>query len=135
MAIRREEAIKRHLEYTGQLSTQCRTLSLGLLAFIWALLTKESPLRGSDSAITPHTRWNLLAIALVVILALVCDALQYFAGLKVQERFLTKIGESDTGFYAMDGMYRLQTAAFWAKLFGIGFAVAWLLLYIGLWLL
>jgi hypothetical protein len=138
ITVKREEAVKRHIEYTGQLSTQCRALSLGLLAFVWALMTtKEGPLLRGRDVITDHARWNLIAIALVVILALVFDAAQYFAGLKMQDRCLEKMSQERTeiGGYDEDGMFRLQDASFWAKLIALGLAVAWLLFYLGLWFL
>lgn len=126
--VKRDEVIKRHSDFSGQLSAQCRTLSAGILAFTWALMTKEDSSVQNGSGLSGHK--NLVGIATVVILVLVMDGAQYYAGLKVQERCLKKMGTRDTATCDHDFWDTLQHRAFHAKLLGLGLAVLWLLAYL-----
>jgi uncharacterized membrane protein len=126
--VKRDEVIKRHSDFSGQLSAQCRTLSAGILAFTWALLTKEdSPIK-TGTGLSGHK--NLVGIATLVILVLVMDGAQYYAGLKVQELCLKKMGTRDTATCNHTFWDGLQHKAFHGKLLGLGFAVLWLLAYL-----
>ena len=130
---KRDEVLKRRADFSGQLSTQCRTLSAGILAFAWALMTgNESPLKDAKThAITHASTWNLVGISSLVILVLAADAVQYYAGFKVEERCLNKMGNGDQAAYSEDRVLLTQEIAFSAKLIGLGIAVVWLLTFLG----
>jgi hypothetical protein len=123
---KREDVLKRFGEYSGQLSAQCPTLSVGILVFTWALITKQESLVPCGQAFLG--RKNLVGIAALVILVLFADAAQYYAALKVEERCLRKMGiDEDVATYDHDFWYEMQFRAFHAKFVGFGLAVVWLL--------
>jgi hypothetical protein len=67
----------RKKEASGQVSTQTRTLALGMLAISWALLTvHDEPLKTMATHI--HQRW-ILSLAVVSVFVIVCDMFQYVA--------------------------------------------------------
>lgn len=127
--VKRDDALKRRAEFSSQLSTQCRTLTAGLLAFGWALMTGEhSPLRDPHNQVVSSIRiWNLIGISVVAMLVLCFGALQYYAGMRVQERCLKKMTEDDSAMYDHDFMYTLQNAAFITKLVALMLGLLWLL--------
>ena len=135
-SVKREEIIKRRSEFSGQLSTQCRALSAGILAFTWALMTaKDGPVKEPGNLVGSRATLNLGGIALLVILVLTADAVQYYAALRVENRCLEKMGSNDSAMYDQDLSYSVQRVAFGAKLVGLAIAVLWLLAFMGSYLL
>jgi hypothetical protein len=141
---KREEVVKRFADFSGQLSTQCRTLSIGILALAWGLMTsKDSPLRGHETAsplvpspISSVYKWNLIAISALVVLALIVDAAHYVAALGAERRCLVKMGEKGTeaSYDLGSWAYILQEYAFWAKLSILGIASVWFIGLLTIWL-
>lgn len=133
----REEVLKRRAYFSSQLSTQCRTLSLGLLAFTWALMTgKDSPLRDTTTRmVDASNHWQLVGISCLAIGVLCVDAVQYFAGLQVEEQCLKKFKDVKTAderrTYSVTFARRVQDSAFYAKIVGLIIAVVWLLGFLG----
>jgi hypothetical protein len=130
----RDEVLKRYAEFTGQLSTQCRTLGVGILAFAWALMTSnDSPLKDAAThSLGRAASRNLIGISLLVILVLAADAVQYYVGMRVEEGVLEKMEKNhcDTAMYGRDTR-AVQGVAFHAKLVGLAIAVLWLVIFLG----
>jgi hypothetical protein len=133
IGVTRDEVLKRCAEFSGQLSTQCRTVSIGLLAFAWALMTsKDSPLIDQTTRMLDASRrWQLVGISCVAIGALVADLIQYYAGLRVERKVLKKFDDAksndDRRTYDVTPARKVQDGAFYTKLIGLGIAVVWLL--------
>ena len=62
---------------TDKLSTQVRTVALGVLALSWGLLVGES---SAAKAVNDVHRNQLLFVGLLAVLVMFCDYLQYLAG-------------------------------------------------------
>ena len=62
---------------TDRLSTQVRTTALGVLVFSWGLLMGESTVARSLAA---QLKRDLVAVAALAVLAMLCDILQYLFG-------------------------------------------------------
>jgi hypothetical protein len=100
---------------SDRLSTQVRTIALSVLALIWLFLA------GGDQA--PHLvqyppRWSLLAVAVLALLALAADHLQYVFGYVSSKRTLDGAevaGVSETEIEYRTWPYRLRTGMFWTK--------------------
>jgi hypothetical protein len=131
----REEVVKAYGEASNQLSTQCRTLSLGILALSWAMLTsKDSPLREGAKSLSPALKWNLVGIEAAVILVLAIDAWHYVLALHVEDKARTKIGDNPTVMYDKDVWYVLAKRAFWSKLIALGATAIWFVIVLSIWL-
>src|SRR2546423_1300308 len=113
---------------SDRLSTQIRTLTLGVLALVWLFLSagKNAP---AISLIAGNKQ--LLGIATLCVLTLLLDASQYWASYvssnavrkEVESKNLTQADYDETSF-----LRRLQVGCFWAKQFTAIVATAWLLL-------
>ena len=109
---------------TDRLSTQVRSLVLGILALVWAFLsgTKDVlPLKiGASKA-------PLVLIGGICIFTLVLDLLQYMCFYLSANRVRLR-AKADTAEYdEHSGIRRLQRFLFWAKQFTTLGAAAWLL--------
>ena len=62
---------------SDRISSQVRTLGLGILAFSWGLLVGQSPVA---SDVAHSLRFHLLLIGTLTIVALMLDFLQYVSG-------------------------------------------------------
>jgi hypothetical protein len=130
----REEVIKRFGDFSGQLSTQVRTLAFGILALSWGLLTsKDSPFRES---LSPRLKWNLVGVGAAVILVLIIDAIHYLAALTVEKQCLVRMGDERKAAMYDSGSwpYFIQEYAFRIKLIVLGVTAVWLLVVIAVWL-
>jgi hypothetical protein len=129
--VKRDEVQKRYMEVSGLLSSQCRNLGIGILAFLWALMTKGNS--AAPGGAPPSMNLNILGVAALTILVLLADAGQYYAALKVEERCLRKFDRPnapDIAMYDLDLWYEMQYWFFHTKFVGFGLAVAWLLGYL-----
>jgi hypothetical protein len=72
-----EEVWARKKEASAQVSTQTRTLAVGFVAFAWALLTvHDDPLKSMAGHVPS---WLILTLAVLSVLILILDMLQYVA--------------------------------------------------------
>jgi hypothetical protein len=98
-----------------KISTQVRTIAVGLLALVWLVLT------GGDHApslLGTPSRPLLVFVALLCILTLVFDYLQYLCGWLSSDAVRKKAdAESldETSFNYDDVRYRLRNGFFWLK--------------------
>jgi hypothetical protein len=84
----------RKKEASGQVSTQTRTLALGMLAISWALLTvHDEPLK--SMALHVHRFW-ILGLAVLSVLVIVCDMFQYVAITSMAGEALTRAEASNS---------------------------------------
>ena len=110
-----------------RISTQVRTMSIGLLAITWGLLI------GKPEISQPLPLWlkkNLLGIGILALVAMFSDFLQYFFGFLVIDSLRKSIeakkqtkAEYDYGTKP----YRLREFFFWAKLVLVVIACIWFL--------
>lgn len=100
---------------SDRLSTQVRTVALGLLALSWGLLLGES--RTAVEAAEAMKR-GLLIIGVMAILTMFLDFLQYVCGYldtnRVRER-AAKSPEKQALFNSSTLTYRSRNFLFWAK--------------------
>jgi hypothetical protein len=110
MATTTKETVAELQWLSDRLSTQVRTISLGVLAVAWALL--QAPPKGLP--ISPRA---LIWIALVALLAMVADLLQYVVGYINTKQHHSHLltGTTDDDYDASAGLYQLRTALFWGK--------------------
>jgi hypothetical protein len=72
-----KEIYARKKEASGQVSTQTRSLALGMIAISWALLTvHDDPLK---TMATHVNRDWILGLAVVSVVVIICDLFQYVA--------------------------------------------------------
>jgi hypothetical protein len=108
------------------LSSQVRSIALGLIALVWAFLTG---LKDTALAIDDGTRRDLLGVALVAVAALVLDYAQYVFGYWDSLRILRAAEEADEteAFYdRRDLRYRARSACFNLKQIVLLIGVAWM---------
>lgn len=101
---------------TDRLSTQVRTLALGVLAFIWGIIISDSQ---TAKSIAEPLRAQLLGIAGGAILTMLLDFLQYVAGYLNTASVLAEIekikateGTYDYGSWG----FRFRRFFFWSKM-------------------
>src|SRR5712692_9583308 len=120
--------IYKHLDFaTDRLSTQIRTLTLGVLALVWLFLSggKDVPalkLRVGNK--------QLLAIAGLCVLTFLLDAVQYWAfyrSANAVRREAESQKRTQAEYDESSFMRRLQKGCFWAKQITAVLATAWLL--------
>ncbi|GLQ94466.1 hypothetical protein [Dyella acidisoli] len=82
-----KEASQRLDLLSTQISTQVRTVALGVLAVAWLFISgsKDSP-----TLLAKISEWELVTIAFLSLLALAFDLLQYFVGYFVDYRAYKK---------------------------------------------
>jgi hypothetical protein len=137
LGVTRDEVLKRCADFSGQLSTQCRTLGVGILAFAWALMTSKDSLllNPATKIVDANRRWHLLGISCLAIGALFADLIQYYAGLKSEVHTLKKFdnakSEDERRTYDVSFAARIQDSAFFLKLLALGIAAIWLIGLLG----
>lgn len=117
-----EEIYARKKEASGQVSTQTRTLAFGFLAIAWALLTvHDDPLRSMTANVS---RGLILALAIISVLVLVLDMLQYVAITRMAEstyRQAEKAGRTDGILYDEESCaYQAQAILYHMKFWVLG---------------
>ena len=122
-------AIYERLDFASdRLSTQIRTLALGVLALVWLFLSGSRDV--ADLKLNVGKK-QLLAIAALCVLTLLIDAAQYWASYlssnsvrRTAETSHKKEAEYDETTWTR----RLQQGSFWAKQLTALLATAWLLI-------
>lgn len=113
---------------SDRLSTQIRTLTLGVLALVWLFLSGSKDV----SAINLGTSNRpLLAIAGLCVLTLLIDAVQYLASYlssNSTRREAESKNQTEAEYDEASKLRRLQQACFWAKQISSALATIWLLL-------
>lgn len=110
-----------------RISTQVRTMSIGLLAITWGLLI------GKPEITQPLPLWlkkNLLAIGILALVVMLSDFLQYFVGFWVVDSLrksmeAKKQTEAEYDYGTIP--YKLREFFFWAKLVLVVIACIWFL--------
>jgi len=100
---------------SDKISTQVRTLSVGLLAFTWGLLVSDSALA---KGMTASLKWHLLLIGGMAIVVVLLDFLQYSFGHEVARKLLRhmEVSKAEEGEYDYnDPLWCLQHRLFYAK--------------------
>ncbi len=119
---------------TDRLSTQVRTVALGVLALAWGLLLGDKDPTKTDVL---HLKWHLMGIGGTCVLVLVLDYLQYVAGYAETHGLLNEVEaeKKDTGQYDKKKLaYRLRSALFVLKQLALAAAIVWMSITLGRWL-
>lgn len=110
------DRIVTELEFlSDRLSTQVRTIAIGLLAVTWATLIGESTTLRS---LAGQLRSKLLVVAALCVLALVFDFVQYLFGYVTVNRTRRQIEDAQQreGKYDYESLsWCLRNLFFWAK--------------------
>lgn len=112
-----KEIADRRKEVSGQVSTQTRTLALGLLAIGWALLTAKDgePIK---LMATRAGRSPVLTAIFCALATIACDLLQYVAATSVAQDALERAEKSEqkTARYNLNSYtYRFQLLLYRGK--------------------
>src|SRR5205823_9192939 len=111
---------------TDKISTQIRTLGLGLLAFTWGALVSQAQIARD---LTAARKWQLLIISLLAIVGLLADFLQYVFGYRVILAAIKRMDREkiiETTFEKSIA-YRLRFFLFYLKQWIITGTTVWLL--------
>jgi len=130
-----EQVVQRLAVVTDRLSTQVRTLSIGLIAFTWGLFTGESAIA---KELAQSFKKQIIVIGCLAISALLFDLLQYVAGYKVSKKLLDsmdreKLQEAEFDYRELS--YRAQNWFFILKQCAVILACFWLLVRVIIYLL
>ena len=110
---------------SDRLSTQVRTIALGLLAVTWGLLIGESHVA---VAIAVKLKMHLIGIGAIAIFTMCFDFLQYFFGY-LDSRALIKKMEAkkidELKFRPSSCWYKLRSSFFVVKQVSLGIGVGW----------
>ncbi len=113
-----QQILDRKKDVSGQVSTQTRTLALGMLAISWALLTvHDDPLR--TMALNVSRFW-MLSLAVCAVLVIAFDLLQYVAATKVAEKAIKAAEAASTKTALFDDTtlaYKAQAFLYHAKFY------------------
>ena len=110
-----------------RISTQVRTISIGLLAITWGMLISKPEIS------EPLPLWlkkNLLAIGILGLVTMFSDFLQYFFGLLVVDGLRKSMEEkkqTEAEYDYSTITYKLRDFFFWAKLVLVVIACIWFL--------
>ena len=120
--------------YSDRISTQVRTLGIGILAVLWAIWTGDS---ATSHQISSFLGWHARVIAILAAASVIVDFLQYVCGylnlfalksqMEISERNDAPIDYSTV-------LFRCQTASFYVKQILVGVCAVWLLLDLGMFL-
>jgi hypothetical protein len=115
---------------SDRLSTQTRTIALGLLAATWALLLSESP---SAKTVASSLSIHLLLIGDVCVIALLIDYFHYVSGYFVDYELLKRMEANkldSAQFEKSDLLYKLRKYCFYGKQIFTIVGAVWFLLAI-----
>ena len=88
-----KEIYDRKKEASGQVSTQTRNLAIGFVGIAWALLTAHDP---PLSLMAARVNRNLLLwLAVISVIVVGCDLLQYVAATKMAEEAYSRAANSE----------------------------------------
>lgn len=113
---------------SDRLSTQIRTLTLGVLALVWLFLSGSKDVPALKLGFTNEP---LIAIAALCVLTLLIDAAQYWAyylSSNAVRRKAEKASKTEAEYDETSFLRRLQQFCFWTKQISAVLATAWLLL-------
>lgn len=119
---------------SNRLSTQVRTVALGILALTWGLLVGDST---AAKDISSHWRGNLVALGGLAVFVMFLDFLQYVAGYRNVRALLRKMekeGLEEARYDDTSWSWRLRLFFFNAKQWALAINVTWLLIVLFLWL-
>jgi len=119
---------------TDKISSQVRTVAIGVLALAWGLLIGES---STAKAITVHIKWHLLLAGAAAIFTMFLDFLQYVVGYQstlALYKEMKAAGVEEGQFDTKSSLYRLRGFLFNAKIWALIATVLWLLGVLGYWL-
>jgi hypothetical protein len=118
-----KEIYARKKEASGQVSTQTRSLALGMLAISWALLTvHDDPLK---TMATHVNRDWILGLAMVSVVVIICDLLQYVAITSMAGEALIRAENANPQAALYDNKlfaYRVQKYLYYGKFLIVGLA-------------
>lgn len=115
---------------SDRISTQVRTLAVGVLAVVWLFLSGSEDVAALN--LTAGNR-QLLTVAGLCVLTLLIDAVQYVASYlssNAVRKTAEKANDTDAEYDENSAMRRVQQACFWAKQVTAVLATGWLLLII-----
>jgi hypothetical protein len=119
---------------TDRLSTQVRSVALGVLAFSWGLIV-------SDSRVAQDLREllikNLVGIGAAAIVVMLFDFLQYLAGYSNTMKAYKEMASSGTDHAEYDEAsksFKLRKFFFYAKMVSVTLTVLWLVGALGYWI-
>ena len=119
---------------TDRLSTEVRTVALGVLAVAWGLLMSD---KGPTQEVAQQRKWHLLFIGGGCVLVLFLDYLQYFAGY-INTSEVRKSYEKDppvqTTYQSKKVSWFFRRFFFVAKQVALAAVVIWLMIVLGRWL-
>lgn len=123
--------ISAELEFlSDRISSQVRSLGFGMIALVWALLTG---LKDTSLVIGAGQRRELLGIALLAVLAMVIDFLQYLLGYRDTIRILRgaeKNKQKEAAYDATSALYRARSTCFWLKQVVVLLGVSWTICFL-----
>lgn len=123
-----DELAKQLDDYSDRISTQVRTVNLGVLGLTWLLLLPSSDVHAAFTV----PRRALLAVTLCCILAILAEFGQYLLGERTVDETFNRAEKSSTKSAAYDAAtlsYRGQLVCYRAKLL-LTFAAAGILLLV-----
>lgn len=112
-------------DVTDQISTQVRTITLGVLAVAWLGLSGA----GKIEALNLGPTWQLTAIAGLCIVTLFADLVQYGAGYSLVKGTLLaaeRAKQSETSYNTSDWRYAVRIRAFELKQWLAAASALWL---------
>lgn len=107
-----KDILDRRKEMSDKISTQVRTLGIGILAFTWGLVVSDSAVA---KGIATDLKWHLLLIGCLAIVVILADFLQYACGHQVALRTLRKMeaeGKDSAEYDYKDPFWVWQTRFF-----------------------
>jgi len=115
---------------SDRISTQVRSISLGLIIISWGLIIGQPQIAGT---LTTNLKKNLLIIGVLALVTMFFDFLQYFFGYLTTDRLLNKMDleklDNDYCDYTT-ATYKLRAFFFWSKQILILVACVWFLVVI-----
>jgi len=127
-----ESVCERLVLVSDRISTQVRTLAIGVLAILWALWTAESVAARNISA---YVGWQVFGIALIAVLTLLSDFLQYVSGYLSTARLRRKMEAQNLNKASIDysaPFYICQDIFFYTKQMLAATCTIWLVIVLGM---
>ncbi len=110
------------------INEQVRSLALGLIVLVWLFLT--GPIADRPVLAHPISDRTLVAIAVLSLMGLICNYLQYFFGYLNSRKIqldAEAAGRTKVSYDYTASRYRLRNMFFWLKQGFVLYASAWFL--------
>ena len=123
----KDKIIEELLWLSDRISTQVRTLGIGLLAITWGFLIGQPEISGP---VPENLKKHLLIVGILVLCAMICDFLQYFFGYLNTKRLLNNIERENMSEITYDYTtlsYRVRNFFFWFKQILLFLSCSWFL--------